>query len=189
MTFLMWNRPMTEIPTRLIAFQRPLPSSNFGHRRHPPAPNQAVARDPVLGRLSDGHPFQRHLHLAVAEAARDRVLSQRLDARRQASPRHGHPRAQPAVRSGRDRRGQPAAARHLKARCRNFAVRNTAATAIVKTDGWRGCRAVPRGPPPAPCRRRFRRRLKRKTNSSRQVCKRSCRSKNADRIYINIPRR
>ncbi len=26
----------------------------------------------------------------------------------------------------------------------NFAVRNTAATAIVKTDGWSGCSAVPR---------------------------------------------
>ena len=143
----------------------------------------------VSGMSGDGHSFQRHLRPAVAEAARYRILSQRQDARRQASPRHGQSRAQPAVRSGRDRRGQPAATRQGRAagpgrspegkmpvagavelgdgnapgrlrlatiRCcsakdlGNFAVRNTAATAIVKTDGWRGCSAVPR----PPCRRR-----------------------------------
>ena len=64
---------------------RLLPSSSPGRRRHPPAPNQAVARDLVLGRLSDGHPLQRHLHPAVAEAARGRILPQRLDACCQAS--------------------------------------------------------------------------------------------------------
>ncbi len=82
---------------------RLLPSADLGHRRHPPAPNQAVARDLVLGRLSDGHSFQWHLRPAVAEAARDRVLSQRLDARRQASPRQGRSESPEGALSGRNR--------------------------------------------------------------------------------------
>ncbi len=53
--------------------------------------------------------------LQLQKRLRDRVLSQRLDARRQASPRHGQPQAQPAVRDDRDRRGQPAAARQGRA--------------------------------------------------------------------------
>ncbi len=161
----------------------PLPSSSFGHRRHPAAPNQAVARDLVPGRLSDGHSLQWHLRPAAAEAARDRVLSQCLDARRQASPRHGHPERSPlsglveideASLPQRDKGAPPGPGRSPEGKipiagavelgdgdtpgrlrlatirsCSakdlgSFVVRNTAATATIKTDGWRGCSAVPR---------------------------------------------
>ena len=90
----------------------------------------------VLGRLSDGHPLQRHLRLAVAEAARDRILPQR-DKGAPSGPGRSPEGKMPVA--GADERGD-GNAKDLG----NFAVRNTAATAIVKTDGWRGCSAVPR---------------------------------------------
>ena len=53
---------------------RRLRQPDLGHRRDDHAPLQAAADRLVLGRLSDGHPLQRHLGAATATPARLRLL-------------------------------------------------------------------------------------------------------------------
>ncbi len=123
MTFLTWNRPMTEIPASLIAFQRRFPDDDACARwlvavRWPNGFRCLACVHDRGWQLKTGphsfecacchrqasvaagtllHRTKRHLRLAVAEEARDRILSQCLDARRQTSRCHGRPRTQPAV--------------------------------------------------------------------------------------------
>ena len=81
--------------------KRRLRQTDIGHRLDDHAPLQAAADHLVLGRLSDGHPFQRHLGAATATPARLGLLSQRLVVVRQAAPQHGRARPQHARRLGR----------------------------------------------------------------------------------------
>src|SRR5208337_4954183 len=68
---------------------RRLPSADLGDRQHHHAPLQAAADHLVLGGLSDGDPFQRHLGAATATPARSRLLQVGLADLRQAAPQHG----------------------------------------------------------------------------------------------------
>ena len=80
---------------------RPVPPADLGDCRHGDARLQAVADGMVLGRLSDGDAFQRHVGPSVVAAARARLLQERLAAVRQAAPRHG--RSRPIAAVGADR--------------------------------------------------------------------------------------
>src|ERR1700692_1626209 len=74
---------------------RRLRSSDLGDRRDDHAPLQAAADHLVLGRLSDGHPLQRHLGPAIATPARLGIVPERLAALWQAAPEHGRAPAAP----------------------------------------------------------------------------------------------
>ena len=65
-------------------------SSDLGDRRDDQAPLQAAADRLVLGRLSDGHPLQRHLGPAIATPARLGIVPKCLAALWQAAREHGH---------------------------------------------------------------------------------------------------
>src|SRR5271154_7433025 len=52
----------------------PAVATDFGDRRHDHAPFQAAADHLVLGGLSDGDPFQRHLGTATATPARSGLV-------------------------------------------------------------------------------------------------------------------
>jgi len=67
---------------------RRLRQTNLGDRWNHLAPLQAGADHLVLGGLSDGDPFQRHLCPATAAPARLGLVPQRLAALRQAAPQH-----------------------------------------------------------------------------------------------------
>ena len=69
-----------------------LPSPDLGDRGDDPSRQQARSDGLVLGGLSDGDPFERHLRPSAAEAARSRVLSHGLDAGRQTAPGDGRSR-------------------------------------------------------------------------------------------------
>ena len=68
---------------------RRLRQADLGHGRHDHAPLQAAADHLVLGGLSDGDPFQRHLGAATATPTRSRLLQDGVAAVRQAAPQHG----------------------------------------------------------------------------------------------------
>jgi hypothetical protein len=78
-----------------------LRQTDLGDRRNPYAPLQAAADPVVLGGLSDGHPFQRHLGAATATPTRPRLLQDRPVAVRQAAPQHGGAQPPSAHRRGR----------------------------------------------------------------------------------------
>src|SRR6267378_5300763 len=77
---------------------RQLRSSDLGDRRHHHAPLQAATDLLVLGRLSDGHPLQRHLGPAIATPARLGIVPKCLAALCQAASEHG--RARPDCAGG-----------------------------------------------------------------------------------------
>ena len=68
---------------------RALSPPDLGDGGHGDARLEGAAYGVVLGRLSDGDTFQRHLGAATAYAARARLLQDGLAAVRQAASRHG----------------------------------------------------------------------------------------------------
>jgi len=68
-----------------------LPAPNLGDRGHRPARLEARASGLVVGGLSDGHPFQRHLGVAAAETIGARLVQIGLAVVRQAAPGDGRP--------------------------------------------------------------------------------------------------
>ena len=82
---------------------RRLRQADLGDRRHDHAPFQAAADDLVLGGLSDGNPFQRHLGAAAATPTRLGFVQIGLPDVCQTSPQHGSTRPQSARRPRRSR--------------------------------------------------------------------------------------
>src|SRR5271168_5171042 len=135
---------------------RRLWQTDFGDRRHDHAPFQAAADHLVLGGLSDGDPFQRHLGTATATPARSGLVQIGLADGRQAAPQHGgggrsHQGKILVVGAveiedggagpGRIRLSQVPdySARNLH----SFLKTNLAPGATAKTDGWSGYPGAP----------------------------------------------
>src|SRR6266850_1802280 len=83
---------------------RRLRPADLGDGRNNYARQQAAVDQVVLGRVSDGDALQRHLGPATAEPAWPRLVPNRLDVVRQATPGHGQPGARATVRRRRGRR-------------------------------------------------------------------------------------
>src|SRR5215212_1076513 len=73
----------------------PLRQADLGDRRHDQAPLEAAADPVVLGRLSDGHPFQRYLGTATTTPAWPRLLQISLAVVGQTATQHGGQRPSP----------------------------------------------------------------------------------------------
>ena len=135
MTFLMWNHPMTEIPTSLIAFQRLFPDDD------------ACARWLIAARWPNGFRCPACGHDRGWELKTRKHSFECIRCHRQTSATAGtllH-RTKLSLATWFRAACLMATIRSCSAKdLGSFVVRNTAATATIKTDGWRGCSAVPR---------------------------------------------
>ena len=129
---------------------RRLRQTDFGDRRDDHAPVQAAADHLVLGGLSDGDPFQRHLGAATATPARLRLVQSGLAVVRQAAPQHGRARPQRARRPDRGRRDRNSLPQQEGSAHRRRQPQPPGQDAGRRRGRGRGRRSRPRPHPPRP---------------------------------------
>jgi hypothetical protein len=121
--------------------------ADLADRRHGHAQEQAAAHRLVLGRLSGGLAFERHLGPAAPKAARPRELPNRLADLRQATPGDGRSAAPKALRHRRGRRGLDPLPHQERAGQR----RPTGSGASRGRRAWRQTCGAGRSPSTSPC--------------------------------------